>query len=53
MARSKLTREDLDLFRKNNIATSIQREYARIVGKKKLDLLRMILEELHAKTRVE
>jgi DNA-binding MarR family transcriptional regulator len=36
-----------------DIATAIQREYAKLVGKKKLNLLREILEELHAKTRVE
>ena len=36
-----------------DIATAIQREYAKLVGKNKLNLLREILEELHAKTRAE
>ncbi len=36
-----------------DIATAIQREYAELIGKKKLDLLREILEELHAKTRAD
>ncbi len=35
------------------IASATQREYAQLIGKKKLDLLRDILEELHAKTRAE
>jgi DNA-binding MarR family transcriptional regulator len=33
------------------IAGAIQREYAKLIGKKKLDRLREILEELHTKTR--
>jgi len=36
-----------------DIATAIQREYAELIGKKKLNLLREILEELHPKTRAE
>ena len=36
-----------------DIATAIQREYADVIGKKKLDFLREILEELHAKTRAD
>ena len=35
------------------IAAAIQREYAELIGKKKLNLLREILEELHPKTRAE
>lgn len=36
-----------------DIATAIQREYAELIGWKKLNLLREILEELHAKTRAD
>ena len=36
-----------------DIATAIQRDYAELIGKQKLDLLREILEELHANTRAE
>jgi DNA-binding MarR family transcriptional regulator len=36
-----------------DIATSVQRDYAKLIGKQKLDLLREILEEIHAKTRAE
>ncbi len=36
-----------------DIAGAIQRDYAKLIGKKKLNLLRGILEELHAKTRAE
>ncbi|MBW2315423.1 MAG: winged helix-turn-helix transcriptional regulator [Deltaproteobacteria bacterium] len=34
-----------------DIATAIQREYAALIGKRKLDLLRELLEALHASTR--
>ncbi|MBW2400987.1 MAG: winged helix DNA-binding protein [Deltaproteobacteria bacterium] len=36
-----------------DIAAAVQRDYAELIGKQKLDLLREILEELHAKTRAE
>ncbi len=34
-----------------DIASATQREYAQLIGKKKLKQLREILEELHSKTR--
>jgi DNA-binding MarR family transcriptional regulator len=36
-----------------DIATDVQREYAALIGKRKLNQLREILEALHAATRGE
>lgn len=48
----RFTRAGLELIKHGtDIATAIQHEYAGLIGKKKLDLLREILEELHAETR--
>ena len=50
----RFTRAGLELIKDGtDIAAAIQREYAKLIGKKKLDLLRGILEELHSKTRAE
>jgi DNA-binding MarR family transcriptional regulator len=50
----RFTQAGLDLIKDGtDIATAVQREYAKLVGKKNLNLLREILEELHAKTRAE
>jgi DNA-binding MarR family transcriptional regulator len=48
----RFTQAGLELIKDGtDIATAIQREYAKLIGKKKLNLLRKILEELHPKTR--
>jgi len=48
----RFTQVGLELIKDGtDIATAIQREYAELIGKRKLHLLREILEELHAKTR--
>ncbi len=50
----RFTRAGLEVIKDGTgIATAIQREYAELIGKQKLDLLREILEELHAKTRTD
>jgi len=50
----RFTQAGLELIKDGTeIAGSIQRDYAKLIGKKKLDLLRGILEELHSKTRAE
>jgi len=50
----RFTRAGLELIKDGTeIAAAIQREYAKLIGKKKLDQLRAILDELHAKTRAE
>ncbi|MBW2421627.1 MAG: winged helix-turn-helix transcriptional regulator [Deltaproteobacteria bacterium] len=50
----RFTRAGLELIKDGtDIASAVQRDYAALIGKKKLDILREILEELHAKTRAE
>ncbi len=50
----RFTRAGLELIKDGtDIAGAIQREYADLIGKKKLSLLRAVLEELHTKTRAE
>ncbi len=50
----RFTRAGLTLIKDGtDIAAAIQREYAELIGKKKLDLLREVLEELHSKTHAE
>jgi DNA-binding MarR family transcriptional regulator len=50
----RFTRAGLELIKDGTvIAAAIQHEYAGLIGKKKLDLLREILEELHAETRTD
>ena len=50
----RFTQAGLELIKHGtDIATEIQREYAALIGERKLNLLREILEELHASTRSE
>ncbi|MCP5070345.1 MAG: winged helix-turn-helix transcriptional regulator [bacterium] len=50
----RFTRAGLSLIKDGtDIAAAIQREYAKLIGKKKLDLLQEILEELHTKTHAQ